>query len=169
VERVLTDTRRVLYQDREPAISNPSLTTSGERPPFGILQVIAALPDEHALALTREMLGRRDPRLRALALAASTTMDYFGTIGSPAPGQVSRTEVERLREVVRDGDDKDAMIAVHSLMDIPGADNLALLRERTDKLIAAGIDDEHARGLALALAWALARRLDGKDQSRLAR
>src|SRR5690606_24664306 len=48
-----------------------------------------------------------------------------------------------------------------------GADNLAALRERTDKLISAGIDDENSRGLALALGWALARQLDGKDHARL--
>jgi hypothetical protein len=102
-ERVVTDTRRVLYQEQLPATSNPMLTTVGERPQFGVLQVIAALPDEQALALTREMLGQRDPRLRALALAASSTMDDFGTLGMPTPG-VSRTEVETLRTVVRDGE-----------------------------------------------------------------
>ncbi|MFO7565158.1 MAG: transglutaminase domain-containing protein [Enhygromyxa sp.] len=167
VDRVLTDTRRVLYQEREPAVSNPSLTTSGEQPAFGLLQVIAALPDEHALALTRELLGRRDPRLRALALAASSTMDYFGPIGAPTPGQVGRTEVERLREVVEAGEAKDALLAAHSLMDVPGAENLAVLRARADKLIREGIEDENSRGLALTLGWALARQLDAKDQARL--
>jgi len=166
-ERVMTDARRVLYQERDPAVSNPALTTAGNQPPFGLLQVIAALPDEHARALTREMLGRRDPRLRALALAASATMDYFGTIGSPAAGQTSRTEVERLREVVLAGEPKHALLAVRSLMDIPGADNLAALRTRTDALIGAGIDDESTRGLAMDLAWALARMLDSKDAARL--
>lgn len=166
-ERVVTDTRRVLYQPQLPAVSNPTLTTYGERPPFGLLQVIAALPDQHALALTRELLGRRDARLRALALAASATMDYFGTSGTPSTGTVSRTEVERLREVVRDGEAKDALLAARSLMDIPGAENLAVLRARADKLIADGIEDENTRGLALDLAWALARELDKKDHARL--
>jgi hypothetical protein len=165
-ERVVTDTRRVLYQEQLPATSNPMLTTVGERPQFGLLQVIAALPDEQALALTREMLGQRDPRLRALALAASSTMDYFGTLGMPTPG-VSRTEVETLRTVVRDGESKDALLAARSLMDVPGADNVALLRGRVDKLIREGIDDENTRGLALDLAWSLARLLDSKDQKRL--
>ncbi|HVH99709.1 MAG TPA: lasso peptide biosynthesis B2 protein, partial [Enhygromyxa sp.] len=166
-EQVVTDTRRVLYQEQLPAVSNPTLTTYGERPAFGLLQVIAALPDDQALALTREMLGRRDARLRALALAASATMDYFGTLGTPATGTVSRTEVERLREVVRDGEAKDALLAARSLMDIPGAENLEILRARADKLIADGIEDENTRGLALDLAWSLARLLDGKDSTRL--
>jgi hypothetical protein len=166
-ERVMTDTRRVLYQDHEPAVSNPALTLGGEVPPFGVLQVIAALPDEHGRALTREMLGRRDPRLRALALAASTAMDYFGTPGSPDAAQISRTEVERLREVVIDGEAKDAVLAVSSLTSIPGADNLAALRTRADALIRAGVDDENSRGLAVDLAWALARQLDAKDGPRL--
>ncbi|PRP97698.1 Transglutaminase-like superfamily protein [Enhygromyxa salina] len=165
-ERVMTDTRRVLYQEREPAISDPALTTSGAQPAFGLLQVIAALPDEHSRALTRELLGLRDPRLRALALAASATMDYFD--GQASPG-MPRTEVERLREVVIDGASKDAVLAVRSLMDIPGAANLAAIRERTDKLIEAGIEDDNARGLAIDLAWALARELDAKDRKRLAK
>jgi hypothetical protein len=165
-DRVVTDTRRVLYQEHEAAVSNPTLTTIGERPPFGLLQVIAALPDEHALALTREMLGQRDPRLRALALAASSTMDYFGTLGTPTSA-VSRTEIATLREVVRDGESKDALLAARSLMDIPGAENTALLRARVDKLIREGIEDENTRGLAVDLAWSLARLLDSKDQQRL--
>lgn len=169
VERVLTDTRRLLFQEREPAVSNPSLTTTGEQPPFGLLQVIAALPNEHAIALTREMLGRRDPRLRALALAASATMDYFGPPATPTPGAVARTEVERLREVVRAGEAKDALLAAHSLMEIPGADNLAALRERTDKLIADGVGDQSGRGLALMLAWGLGQQLEGQDHARLSK
>lgn len=165
-ERVLTDTRRVLYQDRQPAVSNPALTVSGEQPPFGLLQVIAALPDEHSRALTRELLSMRDARLRALALAASATMDYFGTPGSPIAA-TPRTEVASLREVVKAGSATDAVIALHSLMDIPGAENHAAIRERADKLIKDGIADEPTRGLAADLAWALARGLDSSDRKRI--
>jgi hypothetical protein len=165
-ERVLTDARRVLYQDRQPAVSNPALTVSGEQPPFGLLQVIAALPDEHSRALTRELLSMRDARLRALALAASATMDYFGTPGSPVSGK-PRTEVASLREVVTAGTATDAVIALHSLMDIPGTENVAAIRSRADKLIREGIADEPTRGLAGDLAWALARTLDSSERQRL--
>lgn len=166
-ERVLTDTRRVLYGERQVAISDPSLTVSGEQPPFGLLQVIAALPDEQARALTRELLSRRgDVRLRALALAASATMDYFGTPASPIAA-VSRTEVERLREVVTAGEPTDALFAARSLMDMPGAENIAALRKRADALISKGVSDEASRGLAVDLAWALARGLDAQDKKRI--
>ncbi|WP_146157664.1 hypothetical protein, partial [Enhygromyxa salina] len=85
-ERVLTDTRRMLYQEQKPAVSDPTLTTGGGQPSFGLLQVIASLPDVQSHALTRELLGRRDGRLRALALAASATMDYFGSVGGSVGG-----------------------------------------------------------------------------------
>jgi hypothetical protein len=165
-ERVLTDARRVLYEDRQPAVSDPALTVIGEQPPFGLLQVIAALPDEHSRALTRELLSMRDTRLRALALAASATMDYFGTPGSPVSGQ-PRTAVASLREVVTEGTATDAVLALHSLMDIPGAENHAAIRSRADKLIREGISDEPTRGLAGDLAWALARSLDSSERKRL--
>ena len=165
-ERVLTDVRRVLYQDRQPAVSDPSLTVIGEQPPFGLLQVIAALPDEHSRALTRELLSMGEPRLRALALAASATMDYFGTPGTPVAAK-PRTEAESLRAVVIDGNATDALLALHSLMDIPGAENLAAIRSRADKLIRDGINDEASRGLAGDLAWALARTLEASERKRL--
>jgi hypothetical protein len=165
-ERVLTDARRALYQDRQPAVSDPSLTISGEQPPFGLLQVIAALPDEQSRALTRELLSMRDARLRSLALAASSTMDYFGTPGSPIAGK-PRTDVQSLRDVVINGTPTDAVFALHSLMDIPGAENLAAIRSRADKLIRDGIDDEATRGLAGDLAWVLARTLDASERKRL--
>ncbi|PRP91589.1 Transglutaminase-like superfamily protein [Enhygromyxa salina] len=66
-----------------------------------------------------------------------------------------------------DGASKDAMLAARSLMDIPGADNAAAIRTRADRMIREGIEDDAARGLAVDLAWALARGLDGKDRKRL--
>ncbi|MCA9702039.1 MAG: hypothetical protein KC431_31240, partial [Myxococcales bacterium] len=162
--RVIDDTRRLLYQATEPALSDPRLTLAGDQPAFGLLQVIAALPDDAARDLTRELLGRRDPRLRALALAATATMDDFGD-----PGAQSRTDPASLREVVRQGEAKDAILAVRSVMEIPGADNLAALRERADALIRAGAQDDGTRALALELAWALGQRLEAADQKRIAK
>ncbi len=166
-QRVLDDTRRVLYQTREPATSNPALTTSAARPEFGLLQVIAALPLDDARTLTREMLSRRnEPRLRALALAASATMDFFG---DARDGRVpaGRTDPAALREVVREGSPSDASIAVRSIMDRPEPEDLAALRARADTLIASGAHTRLERALARSLAWALARNLEARDRRRI--
>ncbi|NVB41223.1 transglutaminase domain-containing protein [Pseudenhygromyxa sp. WMMC2535] len=169
-KRVIDDSRRVLYDPPEPATSDPRLTLSGSQPAFGLLQVIAALPLAEAQALTRELLAYRDPRLRAIALAAPATMDYSGSgSGSGSGADQIRTAAAALREVVRNGLPADALLAARSLMEAPSAEDLAALRERADALISAGVDDEGSRALALELAWILARRLDKADRKRLTR
>lgn len=170
-ERVVNDARRILYREREPAVSNPALTAGVERPDFGLLQVIAALPDAQAQALTRELLARRnEPRLRAIALAAPATMDYHAGGDPKAPGDpIHRTDVEALREVARAGQPKDALLAVRSLGDSDDADDLGALRDRVDTLIAEGIHDQGERALAVEAAWNLARHLDSRDRKRLSK
>lgn len=167
-ERVEQDTRRIAFGRPEPATSDPALTADADRPPFGVLQVLALLPPARAQALTREMLERSDPRLRALALAASATVDY---VPNDSPTQASeasaRTELPRLREIVATGSASEAILAGASLLDLPGATNLDALRTRADTLIAAKASDALSRSLALDLAWALAQQLEGGDAKRL--
>ncbi|EDM76384.1 Transglutaminase-like protein [Plesiocystis pacifica SIR-1] len=168
-QRLINDARRILYVDREPAVSDPGLTTAGNQPPFGLLQVIAALPDAQARDLTREMLGRRDPRMRALALLATGAIDYFGDGGlSPATApRDSRTDPQALYDVVEKGKASDALVALDSLMGHPGAPALAAMRARADAMIAEGVDDEIERSLALSLGWVIARHLEKEDRKRL--
>lgn len=167
-ERVVQDTQRILFGRPEPATSDPGLTADVDRPPFGVLQVLALLPAERAQALTREMLGRSDPRLRALALAASATVDYFPQGSEVAASEAAaRTEATRLREVVGKGNASEAVLASASLLDLPGSQSLAVLRTRADAVIEAKPSDASTRSLAIDLAWAIAQRLEAGDAKRL--
>ncbi len=169
-ERVVSDTRRILFGRPEAAGSNPELTTEVDTPPFGLLQVLAVLPAESARGLTKEMLASGDVRLRSLALAASATIDYFGPTGSsgstPEPSSV-RTDPVVLRERVETGTATEAIFAASSLLDLPGQANLAALRARADSLIRTKVDDALTRSLAIDLGWAIGQQLDSKDRQRL--
>lgn len=168
-DRVEQDTRRIAFGRPEPATSDPALTADVDRPPFGVLQVLALLPPARAQALTREMLERSDPRLRALALAASATVDYVPQGAAQMSEASARTEIARLREIVTEGSASEAILAGASLLDLPGAPNLAALRTRADALIDAKPSDALSRSLAIDLAWALAQQLDTDDTARLRR
>ncbi|MFV8755505.1 transglutaminase domain-containing protein [Nannocystaceae bacterium ST9] len=164
-DRVLADTRRILFGRPEAAGSDPALTSEVDNPPFGLLQVLAVLPPASARALTEDMLARSDVRLRSLALAASATVDYFEH--ATAGESIARTDPAKLRELVVEGSASEAIFASASLLDMPGAANLAALRERADALIASKADDALERSLAVDLAWAIAQQLDAGDRSRL--
>ncbi|KIG18414.1 transglutaminase domain protein [Enhygromyxa salina] len=164
-ERVLTDARRVLYDQHEQAVSNPALTAGNKLAPYGLLQVLTALPPAEAQQLSREMLGG-DTRVRALALAASAVLDEFEPLadGEPNPGRV---DLESLRAVLREGTHTNALLAANSLAREPGPKDLALLRERADALSKAGIATKDDRGLAMVLAVQLGSVLDRQDRKRL--
>jgi hypothetical protein len=163
-DRLLTDTRRILFGRPEIAGSDPGLTTDVDNPPFGLLQVLAVLPPASARALTQEMLERSDVRLRSLALAASATMDY---IERDADDSSARTDPAKLRDLLVRGSASEAIFASASLLDLPGKPNLAALRTRVDALIRAKANDALSRSLAIDLAWALAQQLDADDRKRL--
>ncbi len=164
-DRLILDTRRILFGRPEPAGSDPGLTSDADNPPFGLLQVLAVLPVPAARALTKEMLERSDLRLRSLALAASATVDYFEGPGSD--DSIARIDPATLRERVEQGSMSEVIFAATSLVDMPGKANLAALRARADALIEAKANDALARSLAVDLAWAIAQQLDANDRKRL--
>ncbi len=167
-DRVVTDSKRILYTRREAASSDPLLTSDVDRPPFGLLQVIAALPHQHARPLIEDMLGRSDDRLRALALLATGSIDYFDAPKlDKADEALALTPPERLRSALAGSSTSEAILALDSLASLPSAANLDALRSRADALIDSGASDHGGRSLALALAWTIAQRLDSKDRKRL--
>ncbi|MCA9696737.1 MAG: hypothetical protein KC431_04355, partial [Myxococcales bacterium] len=172
-QRVLDDARRALYGDPQPAVSDPKLTAGNDLPPAGLLQVLAALPRAQARELSLELLGSRETRLRALALAAGAAIDYAYVGGEPATASNSTLELARLREVVVSGKAKDALLAIESLDSNAAVEaaevaaSLDAVRKRADALAKAGIATDDERGLARTLVWSLAAQLQAKDRKRI--
>lgn len=149
--RVADDTRTILSTPLTPPVSAPDYLVRSDLPAHGVVEVLGALPLDHARPLVERLRASKDARDRTLAWAALRLRPALVT---PAAIDAALADEPRV-----------ASQAAFLLADRGGPEAAQRLREHLDAMPAAATRD--AQDVLVDVAMALATFLDPQDAARL--
>lgn len=152
-ERARTTARTLFTTALEPALAHPDHLRRRDLPPRGLLELLDALPLDHATAMVAELIASPDDRDRSLGFAAAGLR----------PELLTNAKAIAL---VRTGDVRSAALAIDWLDETIGPLELAAIRARVDALRPT---DEPARELLVIACGALADHGGAEDVPRMRR
>ncbi|HWB79044.1 MAG TPA: transglutaminase family protein [Nannocystaceae bacterium] len=120
-ERARATARTLFSTALEPALAHPDHLRRRDLPPRGLLELLDALPLDHATAMVAELIASPHDRDRSLGFAAAGLRPALLTNA-------------KAMELVRSGDVRSAALAIDWLDETIGAPELAAIRARVDAL-----------------------------------